>query len=117
MLPVMLLLPPKSFADCELRWGSGGVFGNPKGLTRDCQSAAPPSVNVAIHLPDQAFVVLRRVHVVQHCRIVHGDDRESILVGLQDGGGSVARGQFALERGEQSLVPDPRGPAAAPECR
>src|SRR6266705_4769742 len=74
------------------------------------------SVHVPIPLSNQALVILRRVHVIQHGRVVHRDDGEPVLVRLQDGARSVARGGVAgLELREQGLIPDHGMPAASCE--
>src|SRR5690349_20665651 len=47
------------------------------------------SVDVPIHLPHQPLVILRRVEVVDHGRVVHRDHSQLGLVGEQDGSGPV----------------------------
>src|SRR5690348_17615896 len=47
------------------------------------------SVDVPIHFPHQPLVILRRVEVVDHGRVVHRDHSQLGLVGEQDGSGPV----------------------------
>src|SRR5712691_6432366 len=83
---------------------------------RQSLSAEDPSVDVPIPLSNQALVILRRVHVIEHGRVVHRDDGEPVLVRLQDGARSVARGSVAgLELLEQGLVPNHGMPAVSSE--
>src|SRR2546425_12265277 len=93
-----MLLTPKSFVDCELRWGLDRHFPNPKRFIRDCQpngrlslkprlDAVPrrtsPSVYVSIQVPNQPFTARGRVDVVEHGEVVYSDDRKVILVSLE----------------------------------
>src|SRR2546425_3872846 len=93
-----MLLTPKSFVDCELRWVLDRHFPNPKRFIRDCQpngrlslkprlDAVPrrtsPSIYVSIQLPNQPFTVRGRVDVVEHGEVVYSDDRKVILVSLE----------------------------------
>src|SRR5437773_6542936 len=75
-------------------------------------------VDVPIHLPDEALVILRRVEIVDDRRVVdrHGD--EIRLMGGEHcpravpGGGRAGR-----ELGEDGLIPDHRLPALLGEAR
>src|SRR5216117_3556972 len=75
-------------------------------------------VDVPIHLPDEALVILRRVEIVDDCRVVdrHGD--EIRLMGGEHcpravpGGGRAGR-----ELREDGLIPDHRLPALLGEAR
>src|SRR5882762_9056902 len=70
------------------------------------------SVDVAIHLPDQPLVVLRRIEIVDYRRVVHRHRDEVPLVGGKHRPRAVAgRGGAGRELGEHRLVPDDRLPA------
>ena len=69
-----------------------GVAGNPNGFV------GIPLVDVAIPLPNQPFVVLRRIHLVDHRWIVHGNGDDFLIMLVQDCPGALARGFRALEQ-------------------
>src|SRR5882762_2064427 len=70
------------------------------------------SVDIAIDLPDQALVVLRRIEIVDYRRVVHRHRDEVPRVGGKHRPRAVAgRGGAGGELGEQHLVPDHRLPA------
>src|SRR5438034_6632238 len=69
-------------------------------------------VDVPIHLPDEALVILRRVEIVDDCRVV---DRPGDEIRLMGGGhcprAVPAGGRARPARTDARLVPDPRVPA------
>src|SRR5439155_8722914 len=56
------------------------------------------SVTVPIPLPDQALVVLGRVQLVDHGRIVHGNGNHFLIMLVQDGPRPLARRLRALQQ-------------------
>ena len=56
------------------------------------------SVNVPIPLPHQPLIVLRRIHLVDYGRIVHGNGHDFLLMLVQDSPRSLVCGVRALQQ-------------------
>src|SRR5882762_5870654 len=87
---------------------SSGILITLSGLSTEAQGS---SVDIPVPLPHQSFVVVRRIDLVDHRRIVDRDRHHFLLMLMQDCSRARARRVRALQQLAEQRVPPDHGMA------